>query len=486
MKLSSAAAIMSLLPNILTAVQVDTSIIEAHHLSSSVHDPKPKYSRITTNKAQVFTSGSDVRNEADTYCSNPGAYNTAQYGDIKEWDVSAVTSMVGVLGRKSCNPDISAWDVSKVTSFEDMFIHNPTFNQDISVWDTSSSTKFRAMFYGASSFNQDISHWATSLVHGDPHWGYMFRYATSFNQNLSCWPSEAKEATHFCTNSNCNLDSSYCPPPPNAGGGGDPHFHAFGGIFFSWQGICDIILIKSPNMGGEELELSVHVRTRRVRSWSAVDVVAVQLGEDVVEIGSGDGKLFINGEESDRKKFEAFSIMKSFHLTRKNVVLYNFDFGNKRKLEVEANMRTEMLYITLVGVYPRGTVGLLGSPHSPGMFARNGTNMTGMDVNTFSETWQVGKGDPKLFRRMEAPQYPSKCCYSQGCNRLSKKKNIVHGRRLKEVQQISMEEAVTACAVHQFGALKKFCIEDVFSTGDIELATDPFYELTNMDVITTK
>ena len=45
-----------------------------------------------------------------------------------------------------------------------------------------------------------------------------------------------------------------------------------------------------------------------------------------------------------------------------------------------------MIYATLSGNYEKGTVGLLGSPHKPGLFARDGTKMTNEDINKYVES----------------------------------------------------------------------------------------------------
>ena len=137
---------------------------------------------------------------------------------------------------------------------------------------------------------------------------------------------------------------------------------------------------------------------------------------------------------------------------------------------VRANTRTNMLFITLGGNYPEGTVGVLGSPHKPGMFARNGTDMADQDINQFVETWQVTADDPKLFKKDRDPQYPTKCLY-----KIREIKARMRSRRLKEVHGTTMEEAETACNDHPAGPLKDFCIEDMLNTGDFDSAADVFY-----------
>ena len=99
---------------------------------------------------------------------------------------------------------------------------------------------------------------------------------------------------------------------PIAGGGGDPHFNAFGEIFYTWQGSCDAILMKTPKWNSTDPEISIHIRTGKVRKWSAIHAVAVKIEKDVIEIGSTDGKLLLNGRESESIESDLFSVSKDF------------------------------------------------------------------------------------------------------------------------------------------------------------------------------
>ena len=110
----------------------------------------------------------------------------------------------------------------------------------------------------------------------------------------------------------------------------DIRFYGSGSIFFSWQGCCDVILMKSPMFGNIEPELSVYIRTKRQRKWFIIDDVGIQVGKDILEI-DGDAKLHKNREEVDTIEPKLYSSTKS------QIVFYTFDFGNGRKLEVKAN-----------------------------------------------------------------------------------------------------------------------------------------------------
>ena len=82
---------------------------------------------------------------------------TGEYGDISNWDVHNVTSMLEMFYNSKFNGDISKWDVSNVTNMSGMF-QNSIFNGDISDWDVSSVELFYSMFRN-SIFSGYVSGW---------------------------------------------------------------------------------------------------------------------------------------------------------------------------------------------------------------------------------------------------------------------------------------------------------------------------------------
>ena len=89
----------------------------------------------------------------------------------------------------------------------------------------------------------------------------------------------------------------------------------------------------------------------------------------------------------DTVKTDSLSISKSQgsinNKRKKRVVTYTFTFDKNKILTVEVNTRTNMLFVNLMGDYPRGTTGVLGSPYNPGQIGSDGTNMTEASVNEF-------------------------------------------------------------------------------------------------------
>ena len=103
-------------------------------------------------------------------------------GDISKWDVSHVTSMMGMFkGNITFQGDISKWDVSNVNMMNSMF-EGSKFDGDISNWDVSGVKNMSKMFQ-ESYFTGNISKWDVSNVE-DMH--NMFMQA-SFGSDISNW-----------------------------------------------------------------------------------------------------------------------------------------------------------------------------------------------------------------------------------------------------------------------------------------------------------
>ncbi|WP_051605661.1 BspA family leucine-rich repeat surface protein [Polaribacter sp. Hel_I_88] len=138
---------------------------------------------VHTLKAQTTITQANIQTAVNEWVADPTVATTT-YGNISNWDVSAVTNMSYLFEDKTnFNDDISAWDVSNVTTMEWMFRNATSFNQDLNEWNVSNVTNMYRMFLGATVFNGDISGWdvsSVSVMNG------MFR-ATAFNQDIGSW-----------------------------------------------------------------------------------------------------------------------------------------------------------------------------------------------------------------------------------------------------------------------------------------------------------
>jgi hypothetical protein len=264
---------------------------------------------------------------------------------------------------------------------------------------------------------------------------------------------------------------------------GDPHVVPFSGPPFSYHGHCDLVMMSSAS---EDLDL--HIRTTRVdkphMSYSYISGAAVRVGTDVVEV-MDDGVAFLNGIDAEDLFLERNDVLLfggSFRLTKKmkgtnqNIFVYNLTLhsdGGDQNIQIRANTKTGMIFVDAIGsTFPLDSVGLLGAPDKAAMLARDGETDLSGHWNALGEQWQVRSDEPKLFKdKNRAPQYPAGCIYKD--QSVNKKSNL--RRRLVDVvSSVSAETAEKACS-HASGTKKEFCIDDVMASGDIELASDPFY-----------
>jgi surface protein len=107
--------------------------------------------------------------------------------DLSGWDVASVTDMFQMFKDAALfNGDVSSWDVSQVLTMQSMFTGASAFiGNDLSGWDVASVTTMDSMFYNAALFNGDVSSWDVSQV---LTMRYMFNGALAFLGNgLSDW-----------------------------------------------------------------------------------------------------------------------------------------------------------------------------------------------------------------------------------------------------------------------------------------------------------
>ena len=136
----------------------------------------------------VFTTKFDLETAVTAWIADETSA-TATYGDIKVWNVSAITDMSNLFqDATTFNSDISDWDTSNVTNMVGIFYGAIAFNQPIVDWDTSSVTDMTQMFRGATAFNQPIVGWDTSSV---TDMTQMFIGAAAFNQPIVDWDTSS-------------------------------------------------------------------------------------------------------------------------------------------------------------------------------------------------------------------------------------------------------------------------------------------------------
>lgn len=228
-----------------------------------------------------------------------------------------------------------------------------------------------------------------------------------------------------------HLLAGSCPPddspgePGEPGIWGDPHIRQFNGEVFDFQGACDLVLLDAPS-----LNLRVHVRTTMVGDYSYMEQgdkdfenvgdmsyissAAIQLNDDVMEIGAW-GSILINGVyEDDNQNYALqntfgglpFSIVRA---DKKNHE-FHLQFGHNQYIKLKS-------YKKYVGVFVRledsldllqDSRGLMGTV-SGTMIGRDGSTVFS-DANEFGQEWQCLPTEPQLFEYQREPQLPHSRC----------------------------------------------------------------------------
>jgi len=156
-------------------------------------------------------TNSTIGNAVDDFLAGGSAKTNIiiQYGDINQWNTSAVTNMYELFrDAANFNENINNWDVSSVTNMNRMFKNATSFNQQLNNWDVSSVTNMGYMFEYATNFNQPLNNWDVSSV---TNMNSMFRRATDFNQPLDNWDvskvTDMRVMFEYATNFNQSLNN---------------------------------------------------------------------------------------------------------------------------------------------------------------------------------------------------------------------------------------------------------------------------------------
>lgn len=272
-----------------------------------------------------------------------------------------------------------------------------------------------------------------------------------------------------------NFCTEVCIATTNSGG--DPHFIGFNQEIVTYQGECTLVLLMSPGAALEDDDVIIHVRTTRKLDFSYISAVAMKIGEYIIEV-TQNAELIVNGDIMSSSEEEMTVTGLPFHLTKqekgskKKIVSYAFDIGNDRLINVQANRKRHMLFVSTKGNFPAETHGILGSPSSSKLFSRDGKMFADIDVNEYGESWQVKDTDEQLFREAVGPQYPDRCLYDDAPGATATQ---LRGRRKLQLKKVvTREEALEACE-SVLGQKRELCVADAIAMGDLDLKDDPFY-----------
>ena len=215
------------------------------------------------------------------------------------------------------------------------------------------------------------------------------------------------------------------------------------------------------------LGLRVHIRTTRVKYFSYIEKVAVQIGEDVLEFDNDVENFLINGVLAEANHKHHKTHVGGFVVRRdpKALSIRLHDEGRHDHHVAKIDLHTRKNGFPAVIVDGgnteifRGSLGLLGDWATGKRLARDGeTELNGDDATAFALEWQVRDDEPMLFKDARFPQYPTTC--TPPAKQLTNRLGVSNFQK----------EAEAACA-HWKEDIED-CIFDVIATRDILVAEE--------------
>ena len=231
---------------------------------------------------------------------------------------------------------------------------------------------------------------------------------------------------------------------------------------FDYHGECDLVLVDNPSFNGGQ-GLKVHIRTTRVKYFSYIEKIALQIGSDVLEFDNDVDNFLINGEKVEAQKKHHKTMIAGFQIRRdpKAISVRLSDKSGRAKIDFHTRKNGFPAVIVDGGntdVFD-GSLGLLGDWRTGRRLARDGvTVFDDEDATAFALEWQVRDTEPLLFKDARAPQFPATCIPPQ---------KMVQGRLGNKHME---KEAEQACA--HWKEDKEDCIFDVIATRDVLVAEE--------------
>jgi len=326
---------------------------------------------------------------------------------------------------------------------------------------------------------------------------------------------------------------------PVADGGGDPHYKLFSSELVTVQALCDINLFTSDAHGGVHVH-SRHsmplLKEEEKKGYSIISNLALRIGGDtgtVWELMADGPKLFKDGIEFDSFEDDEsttsnslfttiattktsengvvddhesapkrYSIQKRVKGQRSNIIEYIFRFADNSKIVFRGNRHFKMTFVAVHGFSNHSVEGFFGRTDKRGFFDRQGNEMTSnryvlrkknykFTIEKFAQEWQVRIDEPNLFmNKSEYPVAPQECSFldkgsiegvvDSNLDDTGNNSSIMDAsrrRRLSDVDEAAVVMAMKACGhLSDDNPKKKFCIDDVITTNEAEIALDSFYE----------
>jgi hypothetical protein len=253
----------------------------------------------------------------------------------------------------------------------------------------------------------------------------------------------------------------YCMDNRNGGEAfGDPHFKTWMGEYYDFHGICDLVLVESPEFDNGS-GLSVHLRTKERYAYSYIESAAVKIGNDILEVSSW-GEYSLNGvSHCDLPQTMGDS---QFPLTykKKSEKSHSYHIAVSDTEEIVLTSFKDMVAVSVQNASRANfgtSVGMMGAFNDGKFIGRDGTTVFA-DPLAFGQEWQVLASEPQLFQMPSA--HVGKTCVPPTITE--------EGRRRLGEGDVAKEAAEKACAEHGEGEIFDMCVFDVLAMDDLEVA----------------
>jgi hypothetical protein len=263
------------------------------------------------------------------------------------------------------------------------------------------------------------------------------------------------------------------------GGGKDPHFFTWKKERFDFHGECDLVFLENPDFH-HGLGMDIHMRTKMRRNWSFVDVLALRIGEDILEVkgGTDESLYWINGKQGPAlpdtlgkgvpaifldETLGGFKIDYKRANAKQRVFKVFLDHDQIIEIRTYKEFVTVDIHNGLEKDFGKSR-GLSGSYVTGHKLARDDATIV-EDPIEYGMEWQRRPEEPLLFHSMDnAPvQYPNQCLLPSQFEATERR------RRLGE-SATKVAQAEEACAHVVDPDEREECIFDVMLTDDIEMA----------------
>ncbi|CAJ1935368.1 unnamed protein product [Cylindrotheca closterium] len=275
---------------------------------------------------------------------------------------------------------------------------------------------------------------------------------------------EGKEIEYDTTFNGEGLSAAIRSPLLPPGGGGNTHIITWNNEHYKYDGQCDVVMMKDE-VFAQGLGLHVHIRTKIVGYWSYIQSIAIQIGNDILEIEGStiadeQAHYWINYEyQGDLDNFAGFSVTQSAPSAYKRH--YTIDLNPNSSIVVQVYKEFVRLQFNGDESVFGNTVGLLGDYMTGKTHARDGITAID-DFTNLGDQWQVLPYEKRLFREASRPQFPEPCW----------KPKDPRGERRRHLadSQISYAQAEHACFRVMSDPLSiKDCVNDILATQDLEM-----------------